>query len=216
MMVLLCYVNLSGMSLECIVIVLMNNSLLGGQFCTDSVDIQQNGDDRINRNRLAIIPRLNFTCNGRITSIRARVEFDDNTNRIEYPFFQIWRLSSTDPLVYNKTGEVELQNNQVSLDSEDFGIATINLTGNNTIEVQLGDVVGYYHPPEARYRVRTILTNGYLLYQFDGSHESVDFTNKRDCRDERQPLIQFIVGKFVDDFNNYNYHDTTLLKYVCS
>ena len=27
MMVLLCYVNLSGMSLECIVIVLMNNSL---------------------------------------------------------------------------------------------------------------------------------------------------------------------------------------------
>ena len=28
MMVLLCYVNLSGMSLECIVIVLMNNSLL--------------------------------------------------------------------------------------------------------------------------------------------------------------------------------------------
>ena len=38
MMVLLCYVNLSGMSLECIVIVLMNNSLLGGQFCTDNVD----------------------------------------------------------------------------------------------------------------------------------------------------------------------------------
>ena len=29
MMVLLCYVNLSDMSLECIVIVLMNNSLLG-------------------------------------------------------------------------------------------------------------------------------------------------------------------------------------------
>ena len=37
MMVLLCYVNLSGMSLECIVIVLMNNSLLGGQFCIDSI-----------------------------------------------------------------------------------------------------------------------------------------------------------------------------------
>ena len=35
MMVLLCYVNLSGMSLECVVIVLMNNSLLGGQEGTD-------------------------------------------------------------------------------------------------------------------------------------------------------------------------------------
>ena len=40
MMMLLCYVNLSGMSLECIVIVLMNNSLLGGQHCTDYVDIE--------------------------------------------------------------------------------------------------------------------------------------------------------------------------------
>ena len=115
MMVLLCYINLSGMSLECIVIVLMNNSLLGGQSCTDDVDIQQNGNDRIGRNRLAIIPHLNFTCNGRITSIRARVEFDDNEDRTEYPSFQIWQLSSTDPLVYNQTGEVELQNNQMSL-----------------------------------------------------------------------------------------------------
>ena len=44
-MVLLCYVNLSGMSLECIVIVLINNSLLDGQDCIDSVYvIEQNGD----------------------------------------------------------------------------------------------------------------------------------------------------------------------------
>ena len=43
MMVLLCYFNLSGMLLEYIVIVLMNNSLLDGQFCTDYVDVQQNG-----------------------------------------------------------------------------------------------------------------------------------------------------------------------------
>ena len=68
MMVLLCYVNLSGMSLEYIVIVLMNNSLLGGQKCTDSVNVQQGGDYITNDDRLVIIPRLNFTCNGRITN----------------------------------------------------------------------------------------------------------------------------------------------------
>ena len=66
MMVLLCYINLSGMSLECIVIVLMNNLLLGGQECTDYVDVEQNGDE-IGFYQIAIIPRLNFTCNGRIT-----------------------------------------------------------------------------------------------------------------------------------------------------
>ena len=83
MMVLLCYVNLSGMSLECIVIVLMNNLLLGGQFCTDSVDVEQSGNNVLGHNRTANIPRLNFTCNGRITSIRARMEFNDR--RSDFP-----------------------------------------------------------------------------------------------------------------------------------
>ena len=142
MMVLLCYVNLSGRSLECVVIVLMTNSLLGGQFCTDSVDVQQNGNNQIGRDRLVIIPRLNFTCNGSITSIRARVAFDDSSNRNEYPSFQIWRPSTTVSPEYNIIGEVELQDNQVFLDSDNFGIANITLTGNNIIEVQSGDVVG--------------------------------------------------------------------------
>ena len=215
MMVLLCYVNLSGMSLECIVIVLMNNLLLGGQFCTDSVNVQQEGRNPIGRNRLAIIPRLNFTCNGRIVSIRATVNFDSNPDRTDYLFFQVWRQVVNTS--YNKIGEVQLQSDdQLSEVNYDVLVANITLTGNNTIEVRSGDVVGYYHPPQARYRVRTILTNGYLLYQFDGSHESVDLTNYWDIHDYRQPLIQFIVGKFIDYFNNYNYHDTTLLKYVCS
>ena len=93
MMVLLCYVNLSGMSLERIVIVLMNNTLLGGQFCTDYVNVQQDGYNRVEPNRLAIIPHLNFTCNGRITSIRARMYFEQYQGRTDYPFFQVWRLA---------------------------------------------------------------------------------------------------------------------------
>ena len=105
-MVLLCYVNLSGMSLECIVIVLMNNSLLDGQFCTDSVDIQQNGQNQIGLNILGIIPRLNFTCNGTISSIRARVWF--HSNRSEFPSFQLWPAVSVGSTLYNKIGEVQL------------------------------------------------------------------------------------------------------------
>ena len=196
MMVLLCYVNLSGMSLECIVIVLMNNSLLGGQFCTDYVDIQQGGNSQIGRNRIAIIPQLNFTCNGSITSIRARVRLYNA--RSSFPFFQVWRLSSTNSTTYNKTGEVQLQSdNQVIEVRDNVLVATIILTGNNTIEVQSGDVVGYYHPPDVRYRVRTIQTNRYILYQFSGSPESVNLSNSINNNDQRQPLIQFTIGKFV-------------------
>ena len=153
------------MSLECIVIVLMNNSLLGGQFCTDTVNVQQNGNDQIGHNRLAIIPRLNFTCNDRITSITARVNLDNT--RSEFPFFQVWRPASADSTIYNKIGEVQLQSdNQVTRirrNRRNILVANIILTGNNTIEVQSGDV-GYYHPPDACYRVRTTRTRGYILY----------------------------------------------------
>ena len=191
MMVLLCYVNLSGMSLECIVIVLMNNSLLGGQECTDYVDVLQPGNNITDHNRTAIIPRLNFTCNGRITSIRAKV-FVDN-NQINYPFFQVWRLAVDSTTIYNKISEVQLSDDQVT-GSGNPRTATITLTGNNTIEVQSGDVVGYYHPPQSRYRVRTIQTRGYIQYRFNGSHDSVDLNNNIGRNDQRQPLIQFTIG----------------------
>ena len=195
MMVLLCYVNLSGMSLECIVIVLMNNSLLGGQECTDSVNVQQDGNNQIGRDRLAIIPRLNFTCNGRITSITAKMYFDDNRNRIDYPVFQVWKLGSVGSTDYNKIGEVQLQSDDQVTGDGDYRTANIILTGNNVLEFQSRDVVGYYQPHQSRYRVRTIRTNGYRLYQFSGSPESVNLNNNDGSNNNRQPLIQFTIGK---------------------
>ena len=194
MMVLLCYVNLSGMSLECIVIVLMNNSLLGGQECTDYVDVQQSGDANIGHNRQLIIPRLNFTCNGRITSIRARVGY--RRDRINYPSFQVWRAASMGSTIYNKIGEVQLSENQVT-SSGGYRIANVILTNNSIIEVQSGDVVGYYHPPDSLYLVRDIQTDGYVLYRFNGppaADNSEDLSQPNGMHDNRQPLLQFDIG----------------------
>ena len=126
---------------------------IGGHMCTDSVDVRQTGDDHIGGDTLAIIPHLNFTCNGRITSIRARLSVD---NRTDHPFFQVW-WPSADTTAYDKIGEVELSDDQVT-GSGNYQTANIILTGNNTIEVhdQSGDVVGYYHPHQSCYRMRTI------------------------------------------------------------
>ena len=201
MMVLLCCVNLSGMSLEyCIVIVLMNNPPLGGQFCTDSVDIQQNGDNQIGLNQLGIIPRLSFTCNGRIPSIRARVRL--HSNRSEFPSFQLWRAVSAGSTMYNKIGEVQLQSDdQVTLGkSNEYGEANITLpiTGNNAVEAQSGDVVGYYHLPDARYQVRTIQTDGYIIYRLNRSFvpTSLNLPESDHTDNNLQPLIQFTIGKY--------------------
>ena len=202
MMVLLCYVNLSGMSLECIVIVLMNNLLLGGQECTDYVDIQQNGDNHVGSDILVIIPRLNFTCNCRITNIRASLNFNPDGIEI-YPIFQVWRPASVGSNIYAKTGEVPLlSDDQVEIFNNVILVGNINLTSNNTIEVQSGDVVGYYHPSDPRFRVRTILTDGYMQYQFRGPAESVDLNNNTVTNNERQPLIQFNIGKCLGQYTD--------------
>ena len=195
MMVLLYYVNLSGMSLECIVIALMNDSLLGGQECTDSDNIWQIGNAVTDHNRLSIIPRLNFTCNGRITSIIARLWFEDRSN---YPVFQVWRPASVGSTIYSKVGEVQLQSDDlVIIVSSTTRIAVIILTGDNTIEVQSGDIVGYYHPPDARYRMITRQTDGYILYRFSGSPETIYLNNSIENNNEQQPVIQFTIGECV-------------------
>ena len=173
----------------------MNNSLLSRQECTDSVDIQQNGNNPIDRNRLAIIPRLNFTCNGRIASIRARVQ---RNNGMQYPSFQVWRPSSSvGSTIYSKIGEVQLQSTDQVTGGNNNRIANIVLTGNNTIEFQSGDVVGYYHPPNARYQIRNIPTDGYIQCVFDElpPPTSVNLDEANSNNNNLQPLIQFITGK---------------------
>ena len=176
-------------------------TIIGGQVCTDSVNIdldERNHDESfIGQNILAIIPRLNFTCNGRITSIRAAIAF--NAIRRVYPFFQVWRPTSVGSPVYTKIGEVQVQSDE-QVNDRRFGDAEVNitLTGNNTIEFQSGDVVGYYHPPDLRLNIETKQTDGYHEYLFTGSPAptSVNLSNANDTNNNRQPLIQFTIGKY--------------------
>ena len=120
----------------------------------------------------------------------------------------MWRPLSTNSTVYNKTGEVQLRSDDQVTGSRNNRVANIILTGNNTIEFQSGDVVGYYHPPQSRYQVRTIRTDGYVQYQFNESPAptSVDLNNadSDDIDNERQPLIQFTIGKYMHS-NVFNY-----------
>ena len=168
--------------------------LLDGQVCTDTVNVQQRGDT-IASNRLAIIPRLNFTCNGRITSIRARM-IGPRSRRNGFPSFQVWQVVLVDSRVYNKTGETRLQSDdQLIAGVSGLPEANIILTGTNRMEFQSGDVVGFYHPPSVRYQVVTIPTNEYRLYQFEGSSDSVTLVGEGESN--RQPLIQLTVGECV-------------------
>jgi len=103
-------------------------------------------------------------------------------------------------MVYDKIGEIQVQRGQLSRPGF-LGLAflegNIPLTDNDTILVQSGDVVGFYNPPETDHYVRTIRTEGYVLYSFFGSIDTVslDLSDAISSTDRRQPLIQFTFGK---------------------
>ena len=167
---------------------------VGGLNCTDYVDVQRIGNNEMTRNRLGIVPRLKFTFNARITRIRVRLLPDRQRN--DYPYIQVWRPSSQDSTIYTKIAQVHVKHSHIT--KLEYIEADISLTGLNRIPVQLGDVVGYYHPFDAGYKVRTIDTSGYVLYKFldDGSAvKSIDLNNAHVRTNHRQPLIKFTVGK---------------------
>ena len=167
-----------------------------GQLCIENVNVQRIGLDEMNHNRLGIVPHLSFQCNVRITGIRVRLIPDKDRNN--YPYIQVWRPSSQDSTIYTKIAQVQVDESHIV--ELTYVEANIPLTGNNRILVQSGDVIGYYHPPNARYRVRTIETAGYVLYMFDGvdgsTATSIDFNNANHHYGLRQPLIQFTIGKW--------------------
>ena len=171
---------------------------LDGEFCINSVDIQQEPNNRFGRERLAIIPHLSFGCNGRVTSIRARVNRSLANTDLIFLYFQVWRPLSSSSLVYNKIDEFQFQSN----DQVNKGIVNISLTS-NAMEFHSGDVIGYYQPSQTHYIVTDINTEGYVLYRFDISPppNSVDLSEATRTFNSRQPLLQFTIGMILQ----YNY-----------
>jgi len=168
---------------------------VGGQACVQDVNVQRIGSGFMTRNRLGIVPHLNFHCNARITRIRVRLLPDEN--RHDYPYIQIWRPTSKDSTIYTKIAQVQVTKRHINRLTHVE--ASIPLTGNNRIVVETGDVIGYYHPVDVGYIVRTVETTGYVLYVFkeiDGSTAtSIDLNDKAYHLPLSQPLIQFTIGK---------------------
>ena len=109
----------------------------------------------------------------------------------------MWRAESIGSTVYSKIGEIQLQSDdQITRNDNAHWEANITLTGNSTIEVQPGDVVGYYHPPRSRYLVMDIPKSGYSVYLFKRSitQNSVELNERNEISIYRQPLLQFIIG----------------------
>ena len=81
---------------------------------------------------------------------------------------------------------------------DDYYLGNVSCTGNNRIEFQSGDVIGYHQGSDVHYRLWNIDTNGYTPYYYRNTSVPLEFftiSNSVQPRDNRQPLIEVMYGK---------------------
>jgi len=161
----------------------------------ENANVQQIGNDEMTSNRLGIVLNFNFHCNARITRIRVRLLPDEN--RKDFPYIQIWRPSSQYSTTYTKIAQVRVTERHIT--KLKYIEADIHLTGIKRMLVESGDVIGYYHPPDSSYKVRSSKTAVYVVYVLDNvdgsTATSVDLKNKIYQSSRRHPLMEFTYGK---------------------
>ena len=147
-----------------------------------------------------IVPRINFSCNGRITGYLISLERDASSG--DYPIVQVWHPTSSTAYTRVDT-ECPLTENDISRmrnELDEYYLGNVSCTGNNRIEFQSGDVIGHYHANAVRYRLWNIGTVGYTSYICDEVSPPNTFNiNIADDSLTGQPLIQVLYG-------NINYY----------
>lgn len=148
-----------------------------------------------------IVPQTYFFCNGRIRGFIISLNLDDESD-VEYPSIQVWR--NVNSSLYILIGQYQLQESDISR-KQNYYLANVTLNGNNRIEFQLKDVIGYYHPSESRYQVWSIEnTRGYDIYRIS-TESPLSLLNTRrisiSANQDERPLIQTVYGKIINSYH---------------
>ena len=144
-----------------------------------------------------IVPNSAFSCNGRITGYLISLESDSSSGG--YPNVQVWHPTSSTEYTRVDT-ECPLTASDISMmtdgNGDDYYLGNVSCTGNNRIEFQSGDIIGYHHGSSIRYQLWNIETNQYTSYHRSSANplSSFNINNAYDDLNE-QPLIQITYGK---------------------
>ena len=158
----------------------------------DTVNVQQEGSESLRSNRYIIVPRSNFSCNGRITGYMVSLDRNDNDfDECNYPSILVWRPINDEHTMYSISHTYPLSRNDDINRMGSYRFANISFTGSDRIEFQSGDVIGYRHRSDPCYTVWSIATEGYTSY-FDGSN-TINI-NSASENFNTQPLIQVVFG----------------------
>ena len=145
-----------------------------------------------------IVPSSNFSCNGRVTGYLISLESANNSSG-GYPSVQVWHPTSSTEYTRVNT-ECALTENDVSMmrDEDDhYYLGNVSCTGNNRIEFQSGDVIGYHQGSPVRYRLWTAQYIGYTSYYLIANSPLNMFIISNDVpmHNDVIPMIELMYGK---------------------
>ena len=168
--------------------------LLGGESCFEYVTVQQRGEIEVPEQFQVIVPRANFICSGRITGVTASM--DRNTNGRIDPYLQVWHPVASSINFYNKVDEVQLVESEIveEVDNDNNTYWLVNITLNDDDRIEF-----------TRYQVWSIQTTGYMAYgsRLDNSSNAINLDTQEASANNRQPLIQFIIGSVATMYIQY-------------
>ena len=163
----------------------------------DTVDVQQRGNDQLmNENLNVIVPKSNFSCNGRIIGYTVSLDQEVDEDGCNFPSILVWHPLNAEQTTYSIVNTYTLSMNDDINRERNYYFADISFTGNNRIEVSPGDVIGYQHRSKACYTVWSIEAADNTSYSAnDINDNTINISDSSMTSDsDLQPLIQVDFG----------------------
>ena len=144
----------------------------------------------------------NFTCDGRLNRIMASM-LQQSGNSGTF-LFQVWHSSFPGSDIYNRVGQIALRESDITEVNVGinmtYWLLNMSLTGDERIEFQAGDIIGYYHSVNPRYRVHNNpnpanYRQTYSINNETGPTETFDLNDTDIIPHNRQPLFSVNYGK---------------------
>ena len=126
--------------------------------CVDTVDVEQAGSNQADTHKQVIVQGTDFSCNGRITGYL--ISLDKANSSGDYPIVQVWHPVNS--VRYTRVDtECSLTESDIINMGDVYYLGNVSCTGDNRIEFQSDDIIGYYHSNVVRYKIWNNITAGY-------------------------------------------------------
>ena len=168
--------------------------------CTDrfATDVTDNLNDAktLAHQRQALVPYMQFTCNGRIT--RLTISTEDQSGKPHYGqnpvTFQMWQ--PTGSTTYRLVGQVELPEG-VTLSGNDL-LVNFSIPTGLDLFFHHSDVIGYFQPDDLREKIlNDDNDNSYFAYELNTNTIATTFdvsSGSVSRRNSRKPLVKVTHG----------------------